>query len=104
MLIPDVDLGILFGVGDDCFEAGDGNLLSDYFGEESEFDAEDRRDRDTICSLGGAFSKEAWESLRATLFVSIQDWKGKSLVVLFRPPLERNLDTEFKLELQQYDE
>jgi len=53
-LIRDVDLGVLFGVGNDCIEARDGDLLSDYIGEESEFDAENWRNRDTICSFGGA--------------------------------------------------
>ena len=58
MLILKVDLGVLFGVGDDCFEAGDRDLLSDHSGEESEFDAEDWRDRDTVCSFGGAGCRE----------------------------------------------
>ncbi len=54
MLTLNIVLGVLSGVGDDSFEARDGDLLSDYFGEESELDTEDWRDRDSICSLGGA--------------------------------------------------
>ena len=48
------DLGVLLGIGNDCEPAGDSDLLSDYAGEESEFDAEDRWNCDTVCSLGGA--------------------------------------------------
>jgi hypothetical protein len=59
MLILVVGLGVFFVIGDNCYEAGNSDLLSDYFGEESEFNAEDRRDRDTICSLGCAFCKKA---------------------------------------------
>jgi hypothetical protein len=51
------DLGVLLGVRDNCEQARDCDLLSNYTGEEPEFDAEDGWDCDTICSLGSA----GWE-------------------------------------------
>jgi hypothetical protein len=53
MLIQDLDLGVLSSIWYNCIEAGDSHLLSDYFGEESEFDTEDWRDRNTVRSVGG---------------------------------------------------
>jgi hypothetical protein len=62
ILMMHTDLGVLSGIRDNCEQAGDGDLLSDYTGEEPEFNAEDGWDCDTICHLRSA----GWEDFSGT--------------------------------------